>query len=343
MLKLKTPADHASVSLQTVEQETFLKEEQRRANMDGALTFCWFDLEKEGVERSFPRPVTFCWEETGETGSENGDCYWLLLSEKETMEAPWVYSAKQTSCEVYNLKVGTQYYWCVQKNGKRSEVFSFETLLTLPRCMKIDNISNVRDMGGYQVEEGRIRQGKVYRGGEFELHMQLTEAGMGELHRMGLRTELDMRGEVKDKVDFTTAELMGIKRVFVPLVGYAEVFEQEQSDALRTFFKVFAKPENYPIYYHCWGGADRTGTIAFILGAFLGMRLEDLINEYEFTSLAIWGIRSRNYEGFRRFLELFFDIPGETIRQKGENFLKQYAGLTDEQLTVIYDMLVERG
>ena len=342
MLKLKTPVNNATVSLQTAEQETFLKEEQWRAEMDGALTFCWFDLEEEGVERSLPLPVTFCWEETDEEANDE-DCYWLLVSKKKTIETPWVYTTKESCLDVYNLKVGTQYFWCVQKNGKRSEVSSFETRLTLPRCMKIDHISNVRDMGGYKVEDGHIRQGKMYRGGEFELHMHLTEAGMKELQRLGMRTELDMRGEAKDKVDFTTAELMGIKRAYVPSVPYAEVFKEEQRGALRAFFEVFTEPENYPIYYHCWGGADRTGTFAFILGAFLGMTLEDLINEYEFTSLAIWGIRSRNYEGFQAFLDLFFALPGETLRQKGANFLKQYAGLTDEELAVIYDVMVEKG
>ena len=42
---------------------------------------------------------------------------------------------------------------------------------------------HVRDMDGYKVREGRSRQGPVFRGGEFELHMHLSEDGTKELRR----------------------------------------------------------------------------------------------------------------------------------------------------------------
>ena len=343
MLELRSPRNNEAVCLQTDEQKNFLAEEDRRAALDGALTFRWYDLEKQGIDRSQPQPVTFVWEEVGEEISEDIADACLLVSEYEDMRGAWVYVTEGTSCEVYNLKVGIRYFWCVQKNGRRSEVSAFRTLPRLPRTLKIDYISNVRDIGGYKVEGGAIRQGLVYRGGEFELHMHLTEAGMKELTRLGIRTELDMRGEAKDKVDHTTAEVIGIRRVYVPSVPYTKVFNEEQGPAIKAFFETFTDPCNYPIYFHCWGGADRAGTFAFILGAFLGMRYEDLINEYEFTSLSIWKTRSRNYGEFRQFTELFLSLPGETMHQKGEAFLKEHAGLTDGQLAAIYDMLVDRA
>lgn len=342
MLKLISPQKNEFVCLQTDEQKTFLLEEERRAALDGALTFRWYDLEKQGIDRSMPRPVSFRWEKVGEEVSGDEGDFCLLVSEHEDMRGAWVYMTAADRCEVYNLKVGTSYFWCVQKNGRRSEVSSFRTLPTLPRTLRIDHISNVRDIGGYRVEGGVIRQGLVYRGGELELHMHLAEAGMRELHRLGVRTELDMRGEAKGKVDHTTGEAIGLRRVYVPSVPYTKVFDREQGQAIRAFFEALTDPQNYPIYFHCWGGADRVGTFAFVLGAFLGMRYEDLINEYEFTSLSIWKTRSRNYGEFHQFTELFLALPGETVRQKGSAFLKEYAGLTDEQLDAIYSMLVEQ-
>ena len=304
MLELKTPLQNERVSLQTGEQNAFIAAEKERAEMDGTLTFEWYDLEKQGTDRSRPLPVTFCWNEIKEDTHDNEGSYYLLLSEHMNMQDPWVYIPKQTYYDVYNLKVDTTYVGCVQKNGRRSEFFSFQTLLTLPRCIKIDNVSNVRDMGGYKVREGRIRQGLVYRGGEFELNMHLSDDGAKELRRLKIRTELDLRDEAREKVDFTAPEVLGINRVYVPCYQYAEVFNEEKRSALNPFFKIFADSANYPIYYHCLAGADRTGTFAFLLGAFLGMDLVDLILEYEFTSLSIWGIRSRNYVEFQHFLEL---------------------------------------
>ena len=341
LLELKKPTQNATVSLQTATQKTFIAQEEQRAKMDGNLTFRWYALEKEGTDRTIPRPVEFAWEDREESENRQG-YYFLLVSETEDMVAPQVYITGDCHFPVYNLKVDTVYYWCVQKNGKRSEISVFRTEYTLPRNLKIDNLSNFRDMGGYKVQNGRIRQGLVYRGGEFEQHIHLSPEGVKELKRLGIRTELDMRGEVKDTVDFTTAELFGIRRVYVPCIPYEGVFDSPKRKMCKDFYKVFASVKNYPIYFHCWGGADRTGTFAFILGAFLGMSIEDLIYEYEYTSLSVWGTRSRNYEKFQAFLRQFMELSGATLQEKGRTFLQEYAGLTDKQLRVIYDMLVEK-
>ena len=79
-----------------------------------------------------------------------------------------------------------------------------------------------------------------------------------------------------------------------------------------------------------------------ILGALCGMSHEDLIFEYEFTSLSIWGIRSRNYKKFLAFEEKFFALPGETLREKAVYYLKKYASLTDRQIERIYTIMVEK-
>ena len=257
------------------------------------------------------------------------------------MDSPWVYITKDLSHDVYNLKAGTRYYWCVQRNGKRSAVFSFDTLSELPRCIRIDGISNIRDMGGYKVAGGKIRQGLVYRGGELELHMHLTPDGAEEIRRLGIRTELDMRGEARGLVDHTTLEPLGVKRAFIPSWPYKDVFDKQEQNALHAFFKVFTSAKNYPIYFHCWGGADRTGTFAFLLGAFLGMSMEDLITEFEFTSLSIWGIRTRNHQNFQEFLHLFQELPGSNPQEKAVVYMKKHARMTDKQLDTIYNLLVE--
>lgn len=346
MIVLKTPERGATVSMATSIQKKFIEpaEEKRRAEMDGNLTFHWYALEREGCDRSLPEPISFSWEEKLEENetAANG-YYYLLISERADMSDPWVYITKETSLSVYNLKAGTEYFFCVQKEGKRSEVSHFFTENFLPRCLNIEGISNVRDMGGFAVEEGKIRQGLIYRGGEFELHMHLTPNGAEELRRVGMRTDIDMRGEAIGKVDYPTSALVGMQRVFVPSVPYEEVFKKSNRKALRAFFKPFANPKNYPLYYHCWGGADRTGTFAYILGAFLGMKEEDLIYEYEFTSLSIWGLRSRNYPKFQEFLEKFKALPGETLRQKAAFFLKTYASMTDKQLETIYNIMIEKA
>jgi len=339
MIIRKTPMDGAVVSLQTPRQKEFCESEESRKAADGSLSFRWYALEEGGAEHSLPLPVHFSWEEEG----AEAPLYQLLVSRQPDMSAPrWVITG-ETEYDWYNLEIGATYYWCVQKDGKRSSVGSFSVAQILPRNLKIDGISNVRDMGGYRVKDGVIRQGRIFRGGELELHMHLTQEGAMAMKELGILTDLDMRGEAVGVVEHFTSEALGMQHILVPSVPYDAVFAEEHRQSVRELYQVFTKPENFLIYFHCWGGADRDGTAAFLLGAFFGMSYEDLIFEYEYTSLAIWGIRTRNYPPFAELVRLLTALPGKDLQEKARYFLKHYADLTDSQLDGLYDAMVEKG
>ena len=71
------------------------------------------------------------------------------------------------------------------------------------------------------------------------------------------------------------------------------------------------------------------------------MSLDDLFLEYELTSLSIWGTRVRNHKLFKKFLNSFFALPGETNAEKARNFLRVNAGLSDAQIDKIYEIALE--
>jgi protein-tyrosine phosphatase len=132
-----------------------------------------------------------------------------------------------------------------------------------------------------------------------------------------------------------------MNRIFVASEAYDGLFLPDEKEELNTFFTTFANPENYPIYYHCRGGADRTGSYSFILGALYGMSLNDLFLEYELTSLSIWGTRVRNHKLFSKFLQSFLALPGEKYSDKARCFIKEKAGLSDAEIDKIYEIAVE--
>ena len=349
MLYLKKPLNGATVSLATEYQKNFTSAEERarRATLDADFNFEWNDI-KIGLDReehSLPAPVRFEWmDRPNEIGHNNRRIYtYLLISEFPDMSSPEVHVTTRSSFEVFNLKISTTYYWCVQKNGRRSSVFSFITASDLPRFIKIGGISNVRDMGGYPlVSGGKIKQGLVYRGSEFENKMHLTETGVKDIARLGIKTDLDLRGEAKRDVAYSTSEILGLQRINIKSEAYAGLFEPSEQEELHAFFTAFSNPDNYPIYYHCRGGADRTGSYAFILGALLGMTLDDLILEFELTSLSIWGARLRKHRLFIPFFEAFMALDGESLSDKARTFIRSNAGLTEKAIDKICEILIQK-
>ena len=348
MIFLREPKNGARVSLATEYQIEFISEEQRRlrGEADADFKFDWTNVQPglDREERSHPAPVHFSWcDRPLERGHNGRKIYtFLIISENEDLSSPEVYTTDKSSLDIYNLKIGTKYYWCVQKNGRRSKIYSFTTEFIAPRFIRIDGVSNVRDMGGYVVEGGkRVRQGIIYRGSEFENKMHISEKGINDLLGLKIRTDLDLRGESAKQVDNLITPLFNINRIFVPSEAYEGLFLPDEKDELNTFFSTFANPKNYPIYYHCRGGADRTGSYSFILGALYGMSLDDLFLEYELTSLSIWGTRVRNHKLFSKFLESFFTLPGETNAEKARYFLRTNAGLTDKEIDRIYEIALE--
>ena len=121
-------------------------------------------------------------------------------------------------------------------------------------------------------------------------------------------------------------------RPYEEMLDYAEQY--------RDVFRILADPSHYLMICHCAGGADRTGTLSFLLHALLGVGMSDLIRDYELTSFANLP-RSRCADYFRKFLEILnaFDGSEGTINDKAENYLRSI-GVTDGELATIRTQLI---
>jgi protein-tyrosine phosphatase len=127
----------------------------------------------------------------------------------------------------------------------------------------------------------------------------------------------------------------------IPVRAYAEFLEDVHKPVTKAVFDLLADETAYPLYYHCWGGADRTGTIAYLLEALLGVPEDDLILDYELTSLSIWGNRERNSSLFSAFEEQLrtYDEDG-TPQSRAEAYLLS-CGVTPETIEKLRNNLLE--
>ena len=155
---------------------------------------------------------------------------------------------------------------------------------------------------------------------------------------LGIRTDIDLRGtfECWNMTGSPLGETVLWDHISSRI--YGEIFQQPNArKALSLVLRNFLDRNNYPIVFHCIAGHDRTGTVAFCLGALLGVDVDTLRKDWE-TSTFEGGVRDYS---MLDSLERGFDAyPGATIRERAEAFVKEL-GFTDADLATLRDILLE--
>ena len=296
MITIISPKNGAAVSLHT---------DAQRKLLDGAYV-----AERTENDGSLPAPVVIEFE-------PNSDATVTVTRKRDGKTAS--YQAKNGKAEIHNLTVGDEYEWQVKIGFMTSKPYTFKTAHQAPRLIRIDGISNVRDIGGYvTTDEKSIKQELLYRSSELDCHFNITDEGKRQLtNELGIRTEIDLRGINGEPA---RAVLDGVKHANFPLAAYGDIFEESQKDLYRRIFTLLSERNTYPALIHCWSGADRTGTLCYVLGALLGIDEGELELDYELSSFSVCGSRSVSTEDFKKFKSLFYSF-GSTARTAAENFL----------------------
>ena len=229
---------------------------------------------------------------------------------------------------VKNMFAGVIYYFkAVSDDGtEESEVRTFTTLGEYPRLIAVDGITNVRDLGLLPTFDGkRIKQGCIYRGVALESIISddgysLTPHGKMQMeYLLGIKNELEIRMDAEGK--------------------FTEMVENRCK-----LIEFFADENNYPIYFHCAIGADRTGTLAMILGILLGIKRYYVDLDFNLTSLTQNNIRSQITEE-RFYADCEDDKSGEcleaVVMKKCERFLIEESGVSPETIARLRRNLLE--
>lgn len=336
---LDLPLDGETISFLTDTQREFIGKEKERSDADGA-NIDYLHLFRTGTDQSLPEE-RFC------RFHGPGESFSVLFAPEGY--APVLVRAQKGTVRIPYLPAGVRVEWQVfpdEDSGAGSRQGYFHTADEVPRFIRVPGITNVRDCGGWRTLDGRrIRQGMVFRGSEWDIHCTLTPEGrLILIEEMHLRTELDMRGESKADIP-GILEDDGVQRIRIPLVPYDEIFTPEAMKAYGAYFQLFSEPALYPCYLHCWGGADRTGTLVYLLQTFLGVPRETALLDYELTSMSVWGVRYRQYEPFARMeqsLMAWYGMDGADMQMCVCRYLLD-CGVRERELAMIRAILRENG
>lgn len=195
------------------------------------------------------------------------------------------------------------------------------------RMIYTPSVWNVRDLGGWACTGGRVKYGKIFRGGNFGSISAADKATIVDW--LGVATDIDLRNN-GETGGITVSPLGGSVEYFhQSLDFYANAVSTSAASArtVAVLKKVMAcVVANKPCYFHCMSGSDRTGTIAYLLLSLLGVSQSDKDKDYELTAFSDEAngkrFRSTNYNvtngnGWYPLIKYFRDTyTGENDNEK---------------------------
>lgn len=257
---------------------------------------------------------------------------------------------------IYNLLPNKTYYYKVThilSNGSLVEAKngSFTTSSESWRLLYIDGTQNVRDLGGWIGLNGKkVKYGKIIRGAALNdsslPELLLTGKGRRSLGELAIQAELNLGA-----IDTETSIAANCVYKKIGYTNYAIAFTDE---AYRAQFKevlewiVEQLTASKPIYMHCQGGCDRTGTLSFQLLGLLGVSESDLAKEYELSSFSNIGfgrlrtttkaVDTYDYVGMVGALKAY---SGSTVADKFYNFATTGCGISDATISSFRGLMLE--
>ncbi len=159
------------------------------------------------------------------------------------------------------------------------------------------------------------------------------------LDTLGIRTDIDLRSD--GEVYGMQGSPLGptVAWVNVSSSAYAGLQAEWGRKQFAKVFRVFLDPANYPIDFHCIAGQDRTGAVAFVLNALLGVEEDQLWLDWEETAFHN-RTTSFNHEKFAPLPHGFDRWPGDTINDRVEAYVLDL-GFTPEEIATFRDIMLE--
>lgn len=279
----------------------------------------------------------------------------INISETNDFNKYQTFYTTGTTFELKNLKLNTTYFYKLvasySDKSIESDVASFKTSDKGIRNLTLENVVNVRDLGGYG-----LKQGLIYRSAEFNTaYTKKALPSKDDLNTfnnvLGIKSDIDFRLTEKsdDGIEnggITSSPLgKNVKYYSLPMVfkGTNVLTNDLNQDSVKKFFSVLADESNYPVVFHCAQGKDRTGCMAYIIEALCGASNDMMMRDYLFTNFSnVNGVCKENdIIGTVKVGGTIAKKPGDTLQEKAYYHLVNDIGIEKATLDKIVSILSE--
>ena len=220
-----------------------------------------------------------------------------------------------------------------------------------PKAFNDGGNSHSANWTGADEEAGQKVQEEVMNIG-LELDLR-TKSGSGSMTESALNWEGDWEapnynaplndiieaGNVNGKAEYVRCAINSFDK-FITDENRSSESDNTGRNLVKEIFEYYAQADKQHVYFHCWGGADRTGVTGFLLNAILGVSYTDAIIDFELTTLTNnkrCHMHNSQNAHMPKFLNLF--VTGHTFTRDGQEF--EYKFEEDKTLRYNADNLLK--
>ena len=343
--ELNTPQE-----IHTADQKKYLNLNKEYYHITGSdLSSC---NANGNSNQSTPKQVTVKWNYGVPEGKTLSKFQLLYGQKADLSDAYTVEGNKNNSISFYNPYLGDNYFKVVANfsDGSKEEspikIFKVDT--QAPRNISAGNMPNVRDMGGrVTYAGGKIKQGLIYRGAgnKFDQRSSVDDDCKNVLlKQLKIKTEINVANGDGNNINLSGVALKNCYMDYgnVPYSNLAR-----NAERVRQVMDILADETNYPVFYHCRIGTDRTGITGMMIGGLLGIPFNEVFQDYCFSNFApIDGQRfpnkpsDPNGDDPAKYIDEILAMPGKTYQEQTYNALLAI-GCPADKLNTIIDIMTE--
>ena len=199
---------------------------------------------------------------------------------------------KSENGKLYNLIPGQTYRW---EKSTDDSIYGYVRAQSTNnrRFITAGPTRNIRDLGGLVGADGKtIKYGRLMRGENFDTH----SATVTDLTNLGFNYEYDLREPGSTNPSISQLSNFVPDQVIHYNFAYGTDGYSKTRKAISDIMNTIVADSRNNVYFHCSAGADRAGTVAYLLEGLLGVDDETRYEDYELTTLSGRADRTRYYE-----------------------------------------------
>ena len=288
----------------------------------------------------------------GEAEGKTLKNYSVILGQKADLSDGYEHKGtKAKKLDVYNSYIGKNYFKVVANytDGSKDEtaILEYTVKNNGPRNLKVGNMTNCRDLGGRVTEDGgKIKQGLIFRTCGNNYNMRgLTydeEAKTTFIDELKVKSEINVSNDDSYNFSFQGVKL---KKFYMDYGGSANHHLSRNAESVKNYFNYLADENNYPVFYHCRIGTDRTGLCTIMTLGLLGVSENTIYQDYLFSNFGAIGEKryigeKAGQDNIKNYMAEINRLSGKTFKNKVYNFLLTI-GVTKENLNKVISILTE--